>query len=138
MINFYGRKDLIKGRIRNIKKMVLKIAADHNKTIHSIDYILIDDEALLEINRSALNHDYYTDIITFDYSQHNMLEGEIYISYDRVKENAEKFNDPFHVELLRVVFHGVLHMVGYKDKTRIQKTKMRESENHYLNLYAKL
>ncbi len=138
MINFYGKKDLIKGRIKNIKKVILKIASDHNKTISSIDYIFIDDEALLEINRSALNHDYYTDIITFDYSNRNLLEGEIYISYDRVKENAVHFNDPFHVELLRVIFHGVLHMVGHKDKTQIQKTKMREYENHYLNLYAKL
>lgn len=138
MVNFYGKKDLIKGRIKSIKKMILKIASDHDKTIKSIDYIFIDDEALLEINRSALNHDYYTDIITFDYSYRNVLEGEIYISYDRVKENAEQFKDPFHVELLRVIFHGVLHMVGHKDKTRKQKTKMREYENHYLNLYTKL
>ena len=89
----------------------------HEKRIGKITYYLISDDELLEINRKHLNHDYYTDIITFDYSTERKLEGEIYISVDRVKDNGEGFIE----ELIRVLSHGVLHMLGYKDKSDSEK-----------------
>lgn len=135
MIGFQGQTNKVKGNIRALKTLVNKIAHDHGATILTIDYILVDDAYLLELNNTALNHDYYTDIITFDYSENNCLEGEIYISTDRVLENSRKFNVAFHVELARVIFHGVLHMVGYKDKNQNQKNKMRTAENKYIEEY---
>ena len=98
-------------------------------------FIFITDEDLLEINISALNHDYYTDIITFDYSDDDdYTHSEIYISIDRVKDNAEQFNTSFVEELHRVMIHGLLHLGGYNDKSPGEQEKMRSMENHYLDL----
>ena len=106
-----------------IEKIVLR-----EKRIGKITYYLISDDELLEINRKHLNHDYYTDIITFDYSTERKLEGEIYISVDRVKDNGEGFIE----ELIRVLSHGVLHMLGYKDKSDSEKARMRTKENEWI------
>ena len=106
-----------------IEKIVLR-----EKRIGKITYYLISDDELLEINRKHLDHDYYTDIITFDYSTEKKLEGEIYISVDRVKDNGEVFL----VELIRVLSHGVLHMLGYKDKSDSEKARMRTKENEWI------
>jgi probable rRNA maturation factor len=101
-----------------------------------LNYIFCDDHYLLEINQKFLNHDTYTDIITFDLSEkENELIGEIYISRERVIENAKKFNVTDLQELHRVVFHGVLHLCGFKDKTAMDKTEMTAAENRCLNLY---
>jgi rRNA maturation RNase YbeY len=137
MITFNGDKKHIRGRSQSIKQLLLRIANDHTNTIKQIDYVFIDDKALLEINKSALNHDYYTDIISFDYTENKKIEGEIYISIERVIDNARKFTEEFHVELLRVIIHGVLHYVGYKDKTKSDANSMREKENYYLDIYNK-
>jgi rRNA maturation RNase YbeY len=137
MISFNGQKNILKGKILILKDTIKTIAIDKEYKINSIDYILVSDEELLKINQESLNHDYYTDIITFDYTDNNVLEGEIYISVDRVKENSIKFKEMFHVELARVIFHGVLHMVGYKDKIKGDADKMRARENHYLKEYLK-
>lgn len=134
MIQFLGKKDVIKGLQIKSKSIVKKIAEDHKHQINSISIIFIDDEQMLEMNKSVLDHNYYTDILTFDYTEENILEGEIYISIDRVKENANTFVQEFHVELLRVIAHGILHMVGYKDKTKNQKEEMRKKETYYINL----
>ncbi len=133
MITFSGDKSHIRGKSKSIRKTIDQIAKEHNYKIKQIDYVFVDDESLLEINKQALNHDYYTDIISFDYSEGGKIEGEIYISIDRVRENASKFKEEFHVELLRVIFHGVLHYVGYKDKTKKESEKMRSMENYYIN-----
>lgn len=133
MVQFLGKKDVIKGLQIKSKSMIKKIADDHRHQINEISIIFIDDEQMLEMNKSVLDHNYYTDILTFDYTEKNILEGEIYISIDRVKDNAKTFGQEFHVELLRVIAHGVLHMVGYKDKTKIQKEEMRNKESHYIN-----
>lgn len=134
MIQFFGKKDVIKGLQIKSKSIVNKIAEDHKHQINSISIIFIDDEQMLEMNKSVLDHNYYTDILTFDYTEESSLEGEIYISIDRVKENAITFAQEFHVELLRVIAHGILHMVGYKDKTKNQKEEMRKKETYYINL----
>ena len=106
--------------------------------LDALRYIFCSDKYLLEINRQYLNHDYYTDIITFNLSNHpEAVQGEIYISIDRVKDNARQFNASFTQELHRVIFHGALHLCGYKDKTAKEEKLMREKEDQYLALYFK-
>jgi len=103
------------------------------KKTGDISVIFCTDEYLLEMNKAYLEHDYYTDIITFDYVEGDVISGDLFISLDRVKENAEKFEITFLKEVYRVVFHGVLHLVGYKDKAEAEKKVMRERENYYLD-----
>lgn len=99
------------------------------KRIGKITYYFVSDDELLEINKSHLNHDYYTDIITFDYSTKRKLEGEIYVSIDRVRDNGNDFVE----ELVRVMSHGVLHMLGFKDKSDGEIKEMRRMENKWIN-----
>ena len=98
-----------------------------------ITVIFVTDGYLLEMNKKHLNHDYYTDIITFDYCEENIISGDLFISVDRVRENAATFDSPFLQELKRVMIHGVLHLCGYKDKTKEEEENMRSLENKYLN-----
>lgn len=99
------------------------------KRIGKITYYFVSDDELLKINKSHLNHDYYTDIITFDYSTKNKLEGEIYVSIDRVRDNGKDFLE----ELIRVMAHGVLHMLGFKDKSEEDMKEMRRMENEWID-----
>jgi rRNA maturation RNase YbeY len=85
------------------------------------------------MNKQYLEHDYYTDVITFNYVENNIISGDLFISYERIKENAENYNTEIKRELIRVVFHGILHLVGYNDKTDAEKKIMREKEDFYLN-----
>lgn len=102
----------------------------------SLTYIFCTDEYLLDMNKQFLNHDTYTDIITFDLTEESeVLTGEIYISVDRVKENAKKFDISFNNELHRVIFHGALHLCGFKDKSATDKKKMRQMEDACLQEY---
>lgn len=102
-----------------------------------INYIFCSDEYLLDINRKHLNHDYYTDIITFDLSElPKQLEADIFISIDRVRENAAEQEEEFEMELNRVLVHGILHLMGYRDKTDAEKLVMRSLENKELALYS--
>ncbi|MCF8410128.1 MAG: rRNA maturation RNase YbeY [Crocinitomicaceae bacterium] len=98
-----------------------------------ITVIFVTDGYLLEMNKKHLNHDYYTDIITFDYCEGNIISGDLFISLDRVRENASIFDTPFLLELKRVMIHGVLHLCGHKDKTKEEEENMRSLENKYLN-----
>ena len=118
-----------------IRKTLKQMASDHQMSIRDIDYVFVDDEFMLNMNKEVLQHDYYTDIITFDYSEDNGLSGEIYISTDTVQSNAIKYGEKFHVELIRVIFHGALHMLGYKDKNKSDQEKMRQMENKYIKKY---
>lgn len=102
------------------------------KIIGDISIIFVSDSYLLEMNQKYLNHDYFTDIITFDYCEMNIVSGDLFISLDRVHENAETFNVDFLTELHRVMIHGLLHLCGYKDKTLEEEGLMRELENKYL------
>ena len=95
---------------------------------------LCSDEYLLEINKKFLKHDYYTDIITFNYNQGKLVSGELFISADRIKENADKFGTSFHDELNRVIIHGILHLCGYNDKTDVDTKQMRRKENQKLKM----
>ncbi len=111
------------------------LASHHHAIIEQVGFVFCDDAYVHEINRKHLNHDTYTDIITFDYGTEDRLEGEIYISVDRVKDNAEQFEVPFNEELKRVMAHGLLHMLGYDDHTADQKSKMRGLENEALEMF---
>lgn len=119
---------------REIKKWLTKSIAEEKKQVGQLDFIFCSDEYVLNINQEFLNHDYYTDIITFDYTTENKskISGDIYISLDRINENAKKYNISFTDELHRVMIHGVLHLIGYRDKTHEEKITMRSKENQYL------
>ncbi len=118
-----------------ITAWLLDIVKKENKTITQLTYIFCSDEYLLGINKEYLNHDYYTDIITFPYKQGHEIESDIFISVDRVRENAVEFDTTFESELLRVIAHGLLHMAGYSDKTEGDQDKMTEMENQSLVMW---
>lgn len=111
------------------------VSNKHDFEIHELNYIFCSDHYLLDINQKYLNHDYYTDIITFDNSdQHSVIEGDIFISVDRVQENATMFGTSFNEELYRVMVHGLLHLIGFDDKSESEKELMREKEEACLSL----
>ena len=101
--------------------------------IGELSFIFCSDEYLKEINIKYLNHDFFTDVITFDYSKEKLLFGDVYVSTDRVKENAKTYNSSFNKELFRVIIHGVLHLCGFNDKTKKEKTLIRSKENEALS-----
>lgn len=116
----------------HIKNWIKKILQKEGKKAGNISYFFCTDKYLLNINRQFLKHDFYTDIITFDYSEKEKAEGEIFISVERVKENAQLFKQPFQKELMRTIIHGVLHICGYKDKTTRAEKIMRAKEDEAL------
>ena len=118
-----------------ISRWIANVILSENKKEGEINYIFCDDEYLLQINQEHLNHDYYTDIISFDYTVGNEINGDMFISVDRVKENAADFNVSFEVELKRVIVHGVLHYCGYKDKTESDEELMRQKEDEKLAMF---
>lgn len=136
-IQFLGKSRFINGTKRkSIRQMLASIAENHGYIIQNICYIFMSDDELLEINQSHLQHDDYTDIITFDLSDTEAsIDGEIYISVDRIKENAIKFQCSEEDELIRVLSHGVLHLMGYKDKSEKDSQKMRDAENKSIEIY---
>ncbi|CAN5255505.1 rRNA maturation RNase YbeY [soil metagenome] len=105
--------------------------------LKKVNYIFCSDDYLLHINKAFLQHDYYTDIITFDLSEKKLIIGEIYISIDRVRENAEVNKASFKEEILRVIFHGALHLCGYNDKTKSEVLTMRQKERFYIDLFLR-
>jgi probable rRNA maturation factor len=119
-----------------IQSFVETIFKREKKKLAHINYVFCSDAYLLNINRDFLAHDYYTDIITFGLSEPDQpVEAEIYISLDRVKDNANQLGISFKEEMLRVIFHGALHLCGYKDKKKSEVALMRQKENHYLSTY---
>ena len=119
--------------------MIAQIFDEELKGLADLNYVFCSDEFLLNINQRFLQHDFYTDIITFDLSEPHpaAISGEVYISVDRVRENAVLNANEFLEEALRVMFHGALHLCGYKDKTKSEIKLMREKEDHYLRLFEK-
>jgi len=113
---------------RQIKQLI----NEEKKETGDISVIFCSDGYLLEMNKKHLNHDYFTDIITFNYVEDDVISGDLFISADRIRENAGKFNVTFHEELYRVILHGILHLVGYNDKTSEEKKVMKDKENYYL------
>jgi probable rRNA maturation factor len=125
-----------KNRIENLprlKQIILEAVGEEDKILGKLNIVICSDEYLLQLNSKFLNHNYYTDIITFDYSSFPLVEGELFISEERVMDNAQKYNCPFPQELARVIIHGLLHLLGYGDKTSKQKKRMREAEDLYLS-----
>jgi rRNA maturation RNase YbeY len=114
-------------------KTIPSLLAEENKEEGWILLVFCTDEELLQVNKDHLNHDFYTDIITFDYCEGNTISGDLFISTERVAANATEFGVEFEEELARVVFHGLLHLSGYNDKSEEDKAIMRSKENHYLN-----
>ena len=113
---------------------IITVIQKEEKLLENINYIFCSDDYLLKINRQYLKHDSFTDIITFDHSDsHEIIDGDIFISVERVKENSKMFNKTLQNELCRVIIHGVLHLIGYVDKTTEDQQKMRELEDKYLN-----
>ena len=117
---------------RKVTRWIRSVAADYGFAVGNINYIFCSDERELEVNREFLNHDYYTDVITFDYSTASTLNGDIFISLDTVRSNAEMVGVSFDAELLRIIIHGVLHLTGQGDKTPETKAQMTEKEEKAL------
>ena len=120
----------------SVTKCIKALAKQELREIGDIIFVFCDDNYLHKINLEFLDHDTYTDIITFDYSIGNEIISEIYVSVDRVAENAKKYSQTFENEIHRVIIHGVLHLCGYKDKLAEDKQIMRDKENHYLSLLS--
>lgn len=120
-----------------LKEWIKTITEKEKHILGNINYIFCSDEELLEINIRHLNHNTYTDIITFDYTEEKKISSDIFISIDRVTENAKKFDVSFEDELHRVMIHGILHLCGYKDKTTADAELMRKKENGALKVLNK-
>jgi len=118
-----------------ISNWISDVIISEDKKLGEINYIFCDDEYLLKINQEHLQHDYYTDIISFDYTIGNEISGDMFISIDRVKDNAVEFNVAFDDELKRVIVHGVLHYCGYKDKSEADEFLMRSKEDEKLAMF---
>lgn len=118
---------------RILKNWIKYVCADFNKNALDLNFIFMSDQDLLELNLKYLNHNYYTDVITFNYCDDINISGDIFISIDRVKENAISLNFTFLNELYRVMIHGVLHLLGFEDHTDAEKKHMRKLEDKYLN-----
>ena len=130
-------KFLLKDKTK-LKKWITEVVEKQKKRVGDIGYLFCDDEYILQVNREYLDHDTYTDIITFDYVEGDIISGDILISIDRVGENAKTFGCTFEHELHRVIIHGVLHLLGGKDKTPAEAEAMRKKENQALKIMENL
>lgn len=122
---------------RKISKWIKDVAAGYGKKAGDIAYIFCNDEKILEINRQYLQHDYFTDIITFDYTEGDVISGDIFISLDTVKSNSEELNQLFLDELHRIIIHGILHLCGHDDKTPELRKRMTIMEDKALEMLGK-
>lgn len=133
MISFNYENDFKLVNESKISKWISSVILNENCKEDEINYVFCDDDYLHKLNVDFLNHDTLTDIISFDYSVGKKLQGDIFISTERVEDNAKDFKVSFETELHRVIVHGILHYCGYKDKTDIEAKQMRDKENFYLN-----
>ena len=121
---------------KELKQAVKDLVFNEGKSLKDLSLVFTDDEYLLEVNKQYLNHDYFTDVITFDYSELPSVSGDVMISLDRVKDNAHSMELSYELEFYRVVFHGVLHLCGYKDKMKDDVSLMREKEDFYIQRFV--
>jgi rRNA maturation RNase YbeY len=135
MILFFSEINFKLSKKIAIKNWLKEIATQENKKIKDVNIVFYNDEQLSVFNKKYLNHDSLTDIITFDYTKKNQLHGDVCISIERVKENAQKFKNGFDEELRRVMAHGILHLCGYKDDTNVNKQLMKQKEEEALILF---
>lgn len=124
-------------RKRDTSAWIKAVAADYGRTVGEVGYMFVDDEKILEVNREYLGHDYYTDVITFDYDEDNVVSGDIVISLDTVRSNAELFGKSYDEEFYRVLIHGILHLCGINDKGPGEREVMEAAENKALAMRAK-
>lgn len=117
-----------------VENWIIEVAHEHGKIVGSLNYIFCNDEKIIEVNRQFLNHDYFTDIITFDSTRGKMISGDMFISLDTILTNAEKVGEPYERELHRVIVHGVLHLCGINDKGPGEREIMEANENQALSL----
>ncbi|AEW86574.1 rRNA maturation RNase YbeY [Flavobacterium columnare] len=135
MINYnYETNFLLENEI-GYTEWIESVVKSEDKELNEINYIFCDDEYLLQINKQYLDHDYYTDVISFDYTEEGLIAGDIFISIDRVKENASSLGVSFEEELKRVIIHGVLHYCGYKDKSSEEEKMMRLKEDEKIKMF---
>lgn len=127
----------LKGKLK-IKRWIKQIVENYGYKLGEVSYVFCSDERILEVNKQYLSHDFYTDIITFDYVERERVSGDIFISIDRVEENAQDFNVSFQQELLRVIIHGVLHLLGFEDHSQEEQQLMRQKENEAIALWDKI
>ena len=138
--NFFSENKNFKiSNKKEIRTLLKEICKKENKKISFINCVFCSDNRLLEINKKYLNNTSLTDVVTFDFTTNKKtIEGDVYISIDRVKENAKKYKQSFKTELLRIIIHGLLHLIGFSDKTKEEKNTMTLKENEYLSMYNKL
>ncbi len=134
MINFFTETTFELKQKNNISAWILSVIKNESFILGDVNYIFCDDKYLLEKNIKYLKHNTLTDIISFDYTEGDNISGDIYISVERVEENAKELGIPFLDELHRVMVHGILHYCGYKDKLKSEKNEMRSKEDYYLSL----
>lgn len=123
---------------QRLEQWIVQVAASYNRFVGALAYVFCDDETILDVNRRFLNHDYYTDIITFDNCCGRLVRGDIFLSLDTVRTNAGLFGTSYERELLRVIIHGVLHLCGINDKGPGEREIMEAAENRALDLYDSL
>ncbi len=134
MIKFNYQTKYVLKNTKEIKNWISHTIFNLKKDVGDINYVFCDNEFITDINKKFLNHDYPTDIITFDYSDTKIINGEIYLSIEQIKENHKTYNTNLTDELHRVIIHGILHLLGYKDKTKTEQLEMRTQEDYYLSL----
>ena len=128
--------DAFRGRLR-LRRWLQGVAQHHGTRVDSVNFVLMTDAALLHYNHTFLHHDDYTDVITFPVESNNGVSGDVLMSYDRIRENANAFGVPVQQELHRVMVHGLLHLLGHTDKTKAKRDAMRDLEDHFLVRLAK-
>ena len=136
MIKYFSSTDFVISNKHELTLWLESAAKREGRTLGELVFNFCSDESLSKINKEFLNHDTLTDVITFDYSTLNEISGEIFISIDRVRENASEFQQSFEVEIRRVMIHGLLHLCGYNDKTTKEKSLMSDRENFYLDSFS--
>ena len=140
-MSIFFHKEGINFNIREkqkIRRWIKKVIENEGKELGELNIILTRDKELLELNKTYLSRKYPTDVITFEYNQEKKISGDIYLSIERIRENALKFNEKDDREINRVIIHGILHLMGYNDKKKEEQKRMRQKENEYLSLFDEI
>ena len=133
---FYKKKEKLPFNKNYVRLWIKDVIRKENKKLGCVNFVYCSDNYLLDLNKTYLKHHDLTDVITFNFSENKkIIEGDVYISIERVKENSKTFTEPFILELLRTMVHGVLHLIGYDDKKKGDKTLMIEKENYFLSAF---
>lgn len=135
-INFFSKINQFSFNSLLYSNIITKIIENHDLVTGEINIIAVDKPEILQINKSYLSHNYFTDIITFDYCHENVISGDLFICIPVIKSNAKKYNKTFNNELSRIIIHGILHLIGFNDNTEYQKRVIRREENRWLKFFS--